>query len=306
MKRIPLSGRSRLTALVLTFASLALVAAGVNVSALKGGANNSALDDRTKTLHIQLRNGLGKEVRLDQVKNSPGHIRHAVESAAKFIENRSGLVISEAVKARLAKLEQRTIARQGRRVTTDELVDVLTATTVERLSSLTDDEIAQAAAALNNNGEIILRANGAGGTDSAEFEGTAKTMRALSREGDENFKGLVRAAVHEEVRSRLNVYGEALPLHFGRAKRLGVTPLQAVLVAYSVASDDFMGHSQETLNARQQQLYAEMKDRGHKGGRKPAKAYGSDGYLFAAPLDLLLNEATMNWLLERLAERGTL
>lgn len=304
MKRKSLLNSLRLPALVLALVGLALVGVNMRASALKGGANNSPSDGNKIALQIQLRNGLGSQVRLDKVKNTPGHIKQAVDSAARFIESRSGLVISESVKNRLAALEQRALASQGRRVGADELIDILTTTTVERLSSLTDAEIGQAGAALNNNGEIILRANGEGGMKSAEFEGAAKKMRALSRQGDETFKGLVRAAIQVEVQNRLDAYSEALPRHFGRAKRIGVTPLQAVLFAYSVASDDFMGDSQETLNAKQEMLYAELKGQGHRHGRKPNKAYGSDGYLFAVPLDLILNEATMNKLLDRVGERG--
>jgi hypothetical protein len=122
MKRIPLFSSSRIPVLVLTSMCLALVGASLTVRALKGNANNSPLDERKKALHIQLQNGLGREVPLDKVKNSPGHIKQAVESAAKFIENRSGLVISENVKNRLAALEQSTLARQSRRVSTDEIV----------------------------------------------------------------------------------------------------------------------------------------------------------------------------------------
>lgn len=304
MKRLPLPSSWRLPALVLTLVGLALAGASLRASALKGHANNSPSDERKITLQVQLRNGLGSQVRLDKVKNTPGHIKQAVESAAKFIENRSGLVIGEGVKNRLAAMEQRALAPQGRRVSADELVEILAATTVERLSSLTDAEIGQAASVLNNNGEIILRASGEGGVKPAEFEGTAKAMRALSRQGDETFRGLVRAAVQGEVQNRLDVYSEALPGHFGRAKRIGVTPLQAVLIAYSVASDDLMGDSQETLNAKQEMLYAELKGQGHQQGRKPNKAYGSDGYLFAMPLGLILNDAAMNGLLDRVGERG--
>jgi hypothetical protein len=304
MKRIPLFSSSRITVLVLTSICLALVGASMTVRALKGNANNSPLDERKKTLHIQLQNGLGKEVPLDKVKNSPGHIKQAVESAAKFIENRSGLVISEGVKNRLAALEQSTLARQSRRVSTDELVEILTTTTVDRLSSLSDGEIDQAANSFNGNGEITLRANGKGHLDSTQFKDRAKSMRDLSRQGDENLKGLIRAAMQQEVKNRVDIYSEALPRHFGRAKQMGVTPLQAVLIAYSVASDDFMGQSQTTLNATQELLYAHMKDHGYKGGRRPSKAYGSNGYLFAAPLDLVLNETTMNRLLDHIGERG--
>jgi len=300
MKRIPLFSSSRIPVLLLTSICLALVGASMTVRALRGNANNSPQDERKKALYIQLRSGLGKEVPLDKVKNS-GHIKHAVESAAKFIENRSGLVISENVKNRLVALEQSTLAQQSRRVSTDDLVEILTATTVDRLASLSDKEIDEAAIIFSDdNGEITLRASGKGHLDSTEF----KSMRNLSRQGDEIVKGFIRAAVQGEVKDRVDLYSEALPGHFGRAKQIGVTPLQAVLIAYSVVSDDFMGHSQTTLNATQDLLYAKMKNQGHKAGRKPAKAYGSNGYLFATPLDLVLNEATMNRLLDRIVERG--
>jgi hypothetical protein len=273
----------------------------MTVRALKGNANNSPLDERKRTLQIQLQNGLGKEVPLDKVKNTPGHIKQAVESAAKFIENRSGLVISEDVKNRLTALEQSTLARQSRRVSTDDLVEILTETTVDRLSSLSDKEIDEAATIFSDdNGEITLRASGKGHLDSTEF----KSMRDLSRQGDEIVRGFIRAAVQGEVKDRVNLYSEALPGHFGRAKQVGLTPLQAVLIAYSVVSDDFMGHSQTTLNAMQELQPAKIKAQSHKGNPRLAKAYGSNGFLFAAPLDLVLNEAAMNRLLDRIGERG--
>jgi hypothetical protein len=154
MKRISLFSSSRIPILVLTSICLALVGASMTVRALKGNANNSPLDERKRTLQIQLQNGLGKEVPLDKVKNTPGHIKQAVESAAKFIENRSGLVISEDVKNRLTALEQSTLARQSRRVSTDDLVEILTETTVDRLSSLSDKEIDEAATIFSDdNGE---------------------------------------------------------------------------------------------------------------------------------------------------------
>lgn len=304
MKRIPLFSSSRLPVLVLILICLTLASVGMRVSALKGNANDPLPEETKKILQAQLRSGIGEQVRLDKVKNSPGHIRQAVKSAAGFMENRSGLILSENVKNRLVVMEQATLAGQSRRVSMDDFVDILTVTAIERLSSVSDYEIAQAKATFLDNGDIRLRAGGRGYLEEAEFDDKVKLARDLCRQGDETFKGFVRAAVREEVTSRVNIYSEALPGHFGKAKHLGITPLQAMLITYSVVSDDFMSHSQSTLDAMQEQVYEIMKDQGYKRGRRPNKSYGSDGYRYATPLDMILNETTINNLLDRIGERG--
>jgi hypothetical protein len=75
MKRKSLPGLLRLPALVLALVGLALVGVNMRASALKGHANNSPSDGSKITLQVQLRNGLGSQVRLDKVKNTPGHIK---------------------------------------------------------------------------------------------------------------------------------------------------------------------------------------------------------------------------------------
>jgi hypothetical protein len=304
MKRNLLTGSSRLPAFVLIATCLTLAGVALTVSALKGDANNPRQDEIKRQLQILLASGIGKQVRLDKVRKSPGQVRQAVADAAQFIRNRSGLTLSEGIKTRLAEQEQATIAESNRRITINDLVEILTATAVERLASLSDDEIAQARAIFLENGDIYLRASGRGPIETAQFDGKVKEARELSRRGDEIIKGMVRAAVREEVTSRVDIYSEALPNHFGGAKQRGLTPLQAVLITYSVVSDDFMFHSQSTLNARQELVYERMHGQGFKQGRKPNKAYGSDGYLYTMPLDLILNETTLNSLLDRIADRG--
>ncbi len=304
MKRLSLFSSPRLPILGIAIVCGTLAITGIGGVALRGSASSAPQNENKKVLQIQLRNGLGNEVKMAKDKNSPGQIKQSVESVAKFIEDRSGLIVSKRLKDRLVDLEQQTLTQQRRRVSADELVEIVTGVAIDRLSSLSNEDIDQSASNLDEQGEITLRANGKGSIKTSEFGDKAKEMRELSRQGDANFKELVHAKIQEEVTGRLDIYSESLPEHFGRAKRIGLTPLQGMLIAYSVASDDLMGNSQSTLKATQELIYEKAHGQGYRRGRKPNKAYGSEGYLFATPLNLVLNEATMNKLLDRITEKG--
>src|SRR5438477_9014078 len=64
-----------------------------------------------------------------------------VESTTRFIYERSGVELNAELKKRLAAMEQRSLDGPFGRITVRELVDILTDLAVERLSSLSDQEI---------------------------------------------------------------------------------------------------------------------------------------------------------------------
>lgn len=285
-----------------------LASAGFWVTlALQKEAKKQELSQEKKKqiLRIQMQRGIGKEVVLATPENSTNGVRQAVESVSQFIENRSGLVLSENTKARLTELEQRALADKKHRLNIEELTHILTATAVDRLSTLTDEEVTRVAMTLEEGDDVVLRASGRGQLNSSEFISKAKAIRALSRQADKTLYSDLHAAIEAEVNSRVEVLKDSLPKHWGKVKKSGVTPLQAVLITYSVASDDSMGHSQQTLYATQELLHSKIKDKGLKKGRQPGKAFGTDGYLFATPLDIILDETTMAGLLNRIEEMET-
>jgi hypothetical protein len=265
-----------------------------------------ARSENKRALHAQIRDGLGKEVKFADKFSTDEEVRESVESVAGFIQQRSGLEVTENVKERLVGLENEHLRGNSPAISSADLIDALTATAVERLSNVSDSEVDQAAAALSqSDGEIILRGNGRGHTTSSEFVKQAKVMRDMSRQDD----SVLRDAIHKELESavteRMKTYSRALPKQFGEAETKGVTPLQAVLITYSVVSDDLLAGSKDTLKKRVERTSRTLKNLGLvQPDSKPGKAYGKNGTIFATPVDLVLDETTMTKLLDRVRERS--
>jgi hypothetical protein len=112
-------------------------------------------------LKERLRKGVGSEVRFASAASRPEQIDETVVSAADFIRWRSGLKMSDETRKSLAKAESDVLKGKTNRITLDELTDRLTSSVVDRLATVTDEEIEQAAdASTDENGEIRSRADG--------------------------------------------------------------------------------------------------------------------------------------------------
>jgi hypothetical protein len=193
-----------------------------------------------------LRRGVGSEVRF---ASRPEQVDEAVGSAADFIYWRSGLRMSDETRKSLAKAEGDVLKGKAKRVTLDELTDALTSSVVERLATATDEEIEQAAdAAADEHGEISSRADGRWGTLTRdEFIRQAKSGREWGRQGDSALPVALRPMIEEEVNGSAAALGSALPEQFGQAASQGVTPTQALLIAYSVGADDPLTDSRDDV-----------------------------------------------------------
>jgi hypothetical protein len=141
-------------------------------------------------------------------------------------------------------------------------------------------------------------------------EDFAAQMKAL-RDSDPIIKNtLIKAAATRmastEVQGRVKVLRAAVPEEFGAAATSGFTPLQAVLIAYSAASDDPMSYSAANLQKRMQFTHDILEK--HTGQHYPAPdghyAYGPNGYIYSSPLDLIFDDQTVNMLLNQIAERS--
>lgn len=285
-------------------------------------------DKLKQQFHARIRDGVGREVGLAKRGDSPGQIRAAVNSVVSFIEKRSGIKLSEETKSRLAAMEESTQNGAGRRLTTNELGGVINATLLGRLSTLSDQDIAQVDDTLrgfnapdlpkNYNrdfklpGGIVLI-----GMPSEKTVARLKAVRdQLGTPAGDIFEGMLRKIVRERVQNRAQYLSEALPEQFGNMWDVsndressitdgGITPLQAFLIAYSLASDDYLSDSQDSLNKRM---------RGHRAslvkacGKYPSPAghhaYGVNGYIFSSPLGLIFDEQIINRLLDRIEERS--
>jgi hypothetical protein len=257
--------------------------------------------------HLQnkLRKGIGSEVRFAA---KPEQADEAVESAADFIYWRSGLKLSNAFKKRLAKAESDVLNGRASYITVNELTDDMTAAVVDRLATLTDEEIEEAAEASSDaNGKVRSRADAKWGVMNKEdLIVQAKAGREWSRRGDVGLQVGLRSMIEGEVNDRVSTLSAFLPDQFGNAYSQGVTPTQALLIAYSAAADDPLTNSRSDI--AQMLLQKRMVERQTREQRKAQKnvsgrPYGPNGLLHPSAPNLFFTKSAFDKILN-LSEGG--
>jgi hypothetical protein len=278
-------------------------------SKLPAEASTAEVTSKNKqNLQERLHKGVGSEVRFVSAAATSKQIAEAVNSTADFIYWRSGLKMSEATKQKLVEAESNVLKGNAQHITLGELTDKLTATVVERLATLTDAEIGQAAqVSVNEQGQILSRANGKWGVlTQKELIQQAKSGREWSRRGDSALRTGLRSMIEEEVNDRVSTLGTALPEQFGRASTQGFTPMQALLIAYSVAADDPLTDSRSDI---EQRLLQDRMNAGQTRAQRIAqkhisgRPYGPHGLIHASAPYLFFNKAGIDKLLN-LSEGG--
>jgi hypothetical protein len=261
-----------------------------------------ASSEDKQELHKRLRKGVGSEVRFASAAANSQQIDEAVNSTDEFIYWRSGLRMSDETKKRVAKAESDVLKGKVQHITLGELTDNLTTAVVDRLATLTDEEIQQAAdASADEHGDIRSRADGKWGVlTKKELIQQAKSGREWSHRGDSALRASLRPMIEEEVNGRAVTLSAALPEQFGQASAQGVTPTQALLIAYSVAADDPLTDSRGDIEQMivQKRMDARMTREQKKAQKKVSgRPYGPRGWahpsaphlFFKAGVDKLLN-----------------
>ena len=312
------------------FFVLALGVLGLMVAAVSMWRSSALQTDKQaegkRQFHQRIRDGVGREVQFASPGDPSGVIRASVNSVDNFIFKRSGVKLSGATKTRLAEMEQLTLSGKTRRLRISEVDEVLTSTAFERLGRLTDEEILHVDDALRGfNAPDLPR--GWGGRRHIHLPGRSvlissaevvQQLKAMRDQTNTPLGEVLKAAAHREIQEnvhrRIKVLSEAVPEKFvgawdttnNREGDTGVTPLQSVLIAYSVASSDDLCDSEANLTK-------EMK--GIQGGltrllgeKYPSPeghfAYGANGYETSSPLDLVFDEQTINRMLDHIQERS--
>lgn len=313
----------------------AFVASGLLCAAVIAlGAWRSSADKKDeknegrRKYHARIRDGVGREVELSS-GSSPAQIRRAVNSATKFIEKRSGVRVSEATKNRLAALEERVQSGGGRRLTVNAFSSALSATVLERLASLNDEQIAHVDDTLRGFNAPDLPKNYSRdfklpqgymslGFPPEKTIGRLKAVRdQLSAPTGEALAGMFTQTVQYHVRGHAQNLAEAVPEQFGNlwdvandresaVADAGFTPLQAFLVAYSMLSNDGLDYSQANLSKYMNNIRESMTESLGQPFPSPEghRAYGVNGYRFSSPLDLFFDEQTVNRFLDRVEKGG--
>ena len=252
----------------------------------------------------RLRRGVGSEVRFASAASNPGQVDEAVKSAADFIHWRSGLRMSDETAKKLSKAESDVLKGKAQRITLGELTDDLTSAVVDRLATATDEEIEQAAdASTDVNGEIRSRADGKWGVLTRdEFIRQAKSGREWGQQGDSALRVALRPMIEEGVNERAAALGLVLPEQYGQAGTRGVTPTQALFIAYSVGTDDPLADSrgdieqafvQRRMEARQtrEQKKAQKNVSGRPYGERGAMHPSAAPLFFKTAVDKLMSRA---------------
>lgn len=276
--------------------------------------------------HARIRDGVGREVQFASPGDSPGAIRSSVNSVDNFIFKRSGVKLSGPTKNRIAEMEQRTLNGEARRLTVSELNDVLTATAFERLGRLTDEEILHIDETLRGFDAPDLPKRLArrrtirlpGRSVLISSETFVEQVKAMRDQTHTPLGEVLKAATHREVQKnvhrQIRDLSEAVPEKFvgtwdttnDREGDSGVTPLQAVLIAYSVASSDLLTGSEASLTKFMKGIQDGLTR--INGEKYPSpdghNAYGVNGYITSTPLDLVFDEQTINRMLDHIQERS--
>ena len=247
-------------------------------------------------LQNQLRKGVGSEVKF---ASRPEQVDEAVASVADFIRFRSGLKLSDEMKKKLAKAESDVLKGKSPYITASELTDDMTTAVVDRLATLTDQEIDEATdASVGANGEIRSRADGKWGVMSKrDLVQQAKAGREWSRQGDPGLKIGLHSMIEGEVSDRVNTLSTLLPEQFRNANSQGVTPTQAFLIAYSVAADDPLTNSRSDIaEMLKQKRIEERQTREQWKAQKNVsrQPYGPKGWLHPSAPQLFFTKGSVD------------
>ena len=237
-------------------------------------------------------------------------LQRKVELTTKFIYERSGLELNPELKRKLLAIEQRLLDRPSARITTSQLVDILTDIAVERLSSLSDQEIKLALDTYRHDPDpkhdyVEITYDGRYTTTAPEFVRTLKTFKEMSRREDPAIRNTVRQfikgqGVGEGVNGRVELSSKSLTEFAGAED--GLTASQSLLVVYSLVSDDILSVPTDRLRTEMEHVHETI-----GGNQYPSPKerfpFGARGYLFPTPINIILNEKTLGKLLYRLDQK---
>ena len=281
----PVQTLLRRPAMVVTLLAASLGIGGIAIWYASTQPTEASSKDPSKdkaTLHERLRRGVGSEIRFASAAAKAEEVDEAVASLTDFMYRRAGLKLSDETSKRLAKAERKVLKGEANRITIAELTNDLTSSAVDRLTKLSDEEIRQASEmSADEAGEVRVRANGKWGTfTKEEWIRQARFARDLSQLPDNSaLRSTMHRLIEEEVNNRVNALSTALPEQFGQSQTHGVTPTQAMLIAYSVAADDPLTDSrsdidQEVINKRMEKRQTREQKKAQKHADRLYGPYG--------------------------------
>lgn len=266
------------------------------------------------------------------------------ESLRFFLAERAHLDIEADLLERLVAQEARTADGGAARITTRELATVLSRFALERARAATDANIARAAVGFGNGKSsgpvmvlseasirrlesgaevpddelvyvpdpaaaparpsVMLRFTGEGQMTAEEFETVAKKIRFKLAAPRDFALALQFAPEHVDkvIVKRLELLADAFPL----ARTEGMTPVEALIVTYSLASDDWLDFPTDEAKARAMDkatIYPQFMPADVTDVHRVAP-YGTGGVLFSSPLEMVFDRAAFEAALDLLERRN--
>jgi hypothetical protein len=302
------SNKRNLTFLVALFCIAILV-----ISALTWKTDTSSGVTSEEEFKEQIRNGLA-EIDLP-TSNNLSEINSASDNLANFISYRSGIQISQANKNLLKNTEQSFWA-ESKSVTPEQLNQILTDVVLERIPNLTNTNITNATESLRGfnasnlptgfqqgRSNVRLRSNGEGIMSATLFQTEVTDIR------DSGVNKFVQSAISSrialEVERRITLLADASPETFGEAKS-ELTPMQAMLITYSIVTDDPLAYNQAGLQQKMQGIQQGISQAIGASYPSPQnyRAYGENGYIYSSPANLALDDSSITRILNLIIERG--
>lgn len=310
--------------------ALTCVAVGIFViqrsSARQQGRSQAVSAEDKRELHSRIRDGIGRAVRFSS-NNSSKEVRDSLDSIESFIQSRSGVRLGAEIKSELAALEEISLNGTSRRITVGQLSEILTDVALHRLATLSDEEIGHVDDTLRGfhadgmpdmmSGRHAIQLQGMGiFVSSQRFIQEMKQLRTQCSSGhNEVTRAMVQGFVQKNLDASVRTLSEAVPEQFGgiwdstnnHEGLAGVTPLQALVLTYSLASQDLLCDSQDNLKRRMRATRDALTRL--TGQTFPNSdrylPFGPNGYLTSSPLDLVFDDATLGLMLNEIRERSS-
>lgn len=309
-----------------------------NGTKLKPLPTTSELAEARQRMYAATRATLSTELPLARVDVGPHDAAKSVEMASAVLQARAGLTLDPAALDRLKRLERSVASGKGRRLSTEELVDIFVSVGLERARNLSDAEIDHAAKAFRNVFDLghlddatlqdpqrmhelhlrALRESRLGKTAEARSDQSVQYLAFRYTGGGglpepefieraKDIRSLLRvrqqelaiaAMAREMVANDLQKRTAMLQTSMPEAWSTEFTPVQVLLLAYSAASDDAFLRTTSSLKQRASEVL------GTTNPENVLPPFGPRGALFSSPVDLAFDPQTLNRLLDRIEERS--
>lgn len=294
-----------------------LLVAAFAFGAFNWQKNQAQAKNNDEEYHQNIRNALA-EINLPTA-NNPSEINAVADNLANFMRYRSGVQLSQANKDLLRELEGKSW-QQSKKINRGYLTRILSDAAVEKIINATDADIEYVAKILSGfdapdlpdsfkrgNKHVQMRHSGASYVEQEDFIEQAKVLRDTIK-SNKIVQSFVVSAIDREIEQRINLLAIASPQDFGNS-RTDLTPAQAVLITYTVVTDDVPQQNQKALQQLMENIQKGIM-RINKGQHYPSpqgyRAFGANGYLFSTPANLLLDDAAITKILNGIKEKSNI